>query len=64
MQLHPFLVTDNEQAIHEKMREFGIQALLLRPRPNDTLPEQLDLNPHFQKVTVGDPARTGLYLLK
>ena len=64
MRLHPFLVTDNAQAVQEKMRDFDTQALLLRPRPNDHLPEQLDLNPHIRKVTVGDPARTGLYLLK
>ncbi len=64
MQLHPFLATDNAQAIQEKMREFNTQALLLRPRPNDHLPEQLSLNPQIRKVTVGDAAHTGLYLLK
>ncbi len=64
MHLHPFLVTDDGAAIQRKMTDFDTRALLLRPRPDDTLPVQLQENPGIRKVAVNDPAGTSLYLLK
>jgi len=64
MHLHSFLLTDSEQAVQEKMRDYKAEALLYRPRPNDPLPDQLSRNPSLEAQAVNDPAQTVLYRLK
>ena len=64
MRLHPFLSTDDQAAIQQKLNDFNIHALLMRPQPNRALPVQLQDNPNIRKLPVNDPAGTLLYLLK
>ncbi len=64
LELHPYLLTDDDAVILEKAKEFGIQGLLYTNHPDDSFPEKLKQIFHVEEKLSPGAASTTLFRLE